>query len=75
MESSEHNWASISETICPEMLVFGSRSLGCCFFQNILTNPIISQINALLLPYFISYYSSAFTINQFRNHGAEVYAP
>ena len=23
MESSEHNWASILETICPEMLVFG----------------------------------------------------
>ena len=22
-ESSEHNWANISETICPEMLVFG----------------------------------------------------
>ena len=23
MESSEQNWANISETICPEMLVFG----------------------------------------------------
>ena len=23
MESSEHNWANVSETICPEMLVFG----------------------------------------------------
>ena len=23
MESSEHNWANISGTICPEMLVFG----------------------------------------------------
>ena len=23
MESSENNWASISETICPEMLVLG----------------------------------------------------
>ena len=23
MESSEHNWANISETICPEMLVLG----------------------------------------------------
>ena len=68
MESSEHNWANISETICPEMLVF----------QNILTNPIISQINTLLLPYLISYYSSAFTINQFHNHNAhnaKVYAP
>jgi len=32
-------------------------------------------MNTLLLPYFISYYSSAFTINQFPNHDAEVYAP
>ena len=65
MESSEHNWANISETICPEMLVLAaaSRPLGCCSFQNILTNPIISQINTLLLPYLISYYFSAFTIN------------
>ena len=23
MELSEHNWANISETICPEMLIFG----------------------------------------------------
>ena len=22
MESSEHNWANISKTICPEMVVF-----------------------------------------------------
>ena len=35
----------------------------------------ISQINTLLLPYFISYYSSEYTINQFHNHDAEVYAP
>ena len=35
----------------------------------------ISQKNTLLLPYFITYYSSAFTINQFHNHDAEVYAP
>jgi len=39
------------------------------------SNPIISQIYTLLLPYFISYYSSAFTTNQFHNHDAEVYAP
>ena len=75
MESLEHNCANISETICPEMLVLASRPLGHCSFQNILTNPIISQINTLLLPYLISYYSSAFTINQFHNHDAEVYAP
>ena len=42
-----------------------SRPLGSCFFQNILINPIFSQINTLLLTYFISYYSSAFTINHF----------
>ena len=23
MEFSKHNWATISETICPEMLIFG----------------------------------------------------
>ena len=23
MESSEHNWATIEKTICPEMLAFG----------------------------------------------------
>ena len=60
------------------LFVLSSRPLGCCFFQNILTNSIISQINALLcllLPYFISYYSSAFAINQFHNHDAEVHAP
>ena len=26
MESSEYNWANISETICPEMLVFGKEA-------------------------------------------------
>ena len=72
MESSEHNYANISETIFPEMLVLEGRPLGCCSFQNILTNPIISQIETLLSSYIISY-SSAFTINQFHNHDAEVY--
>ena len=46
----------------PKCYFLASRPLGCCSFQNILTNPIISQINTLLLPYLISYYSSAFTI-------------
>ena len=59
----------------PKCQFLASRPLGCYSFQNILTNPIISQINTLLLPYFISYYSSAFTINQFHNHDAVVYAP
>ena len=43
----------------PKCQFLASRPLGCSSFQNILTNPIISQINTLLLPYFISYYSSA----------------
>ena len=45
----------------PKCQFLASRPLGCCSFQNILTNPIISQINTSLLPYFISQYSSAFT--------------
>ena len=56
---------SISETIkfCNEMLVMFWQvgPLGYCSFQNILTNPIISQIDTL--SYIISYYSSAITIN------------
>ena len=43
-ESSEHNWANISEKICPEMLVFGKWAFWMLFFQKILTNPIISLI-------------------------------
>ena len=27
MESSEHNWANISETICPTMLIFGKQDV------------------------------------------------
>ena len=34
---------------------------------------VFSQV--LLLPYFISYYSSTFTIYQFHNHDGEVFAP
>ena len=45
----------------PKCQFLASRPLGCCSFQNILTNLIILQINTLLLPYFISYYSSAVT--------------
>ena len=43
------------------MLVLASTPLGYCSFQNILTNPIISQMDTL--SYIISYYSSAITIN------------
>ena len=61
MESSEHNWANISETICPTMLVFGKKASRMFFFQNILTNPIISQIQFfydVTLWYSIEYQSS-----------------
>ena len=45
MESSEHNWPNVSETICPTMLVFDNKaSWMFSGFRNILTNPIISQI-------------------------------
>ena len=44
MESLEHNWANISETICPEMLFIGKQASWMLFFQNVLTNPINSQI-------------------------------
>ena len=65
MESAEHNWSNISETIC---------LLDVALFR------ISSQIPNFhkLTPYschFHSYYSSAFTINQFHSYEAEVYAP
>ena len=42
----------ISETICPKMLVFGKQASWMLFFQNILTNPIISQIYFLYRSHF-----------------------
>ena len=44
MEFSKHNWAAISQTICPELLIFGKEASWRLLFQNILTNPIISEI-------------------------------
>ena len=52
MESSEHNWANISETIYPTMLVFGKKASWMFFFQTILTNPIISQIQFFMTSHF-----------------------
>ena len=75
MESSEHNRANIAENICPEMLVFDKQASWMLLFSEYPDKSQTSQINTLLLPYFISYYSPAFTINQFHNHDAEVYAP
>ena len=45
MEFSRHNWATISGKICPEMLIFGKEASWTFFFQNILTNPKISEIH------------------------------
>ena len=47
MEFSKHNWATILETICPEMFIFGKETSWTLLFQNILTNPIISEISFL----------------------------
>ena len=47
MEFYEYNWATISETICPQMLIFGKQASWTLFFQNILTNTIISEISFL----------------------------
>ena len=47
MEFCKHNWATISETICRQMLIFGKQASWTLFFQNILTNPIISEISFL----------------------------
>ena len=41
MESSEHTWANISETICPELLIFNS------FCGN-----VAKQLTRFLLPVF-----------------------
>ena len=56
MEFSKHNWATISETICPEMLIFGKEASWTFFFQNILTNPIISEISFLWRHTLVLYY-------------------
>ena len=47
MCANPDNWTNILEKIFPEMLVLASRPLRCCSFQNILTKPILSQINTL----------------------------
>ena len=47
MEFSKHNWATISETICPEMLIFSKYASWIFFFHNILTNPMISEMSFL----------------------------
>ena len=61
MESSEHNWANISETICPTMLVFGKKASWMFFFQNILTNPIISQIQFSMTSHFSNGFQAVYS--------------
>ena len=75
MESSEHNWANISETICPKKLVFGKQASWMLLFSEYPDKSHNFTNYTLHLPYLISYYSSAFTINQLHNHYAEVYVP
>ena len=60
MEFSEYNWATISETICPQMLIFGKQASWTLIFQNILTNPIISEISFLCRHTFVLYSTRAF---------------
>ena len=48
MEFFYYNWATISETIiAPKCSFLASRPPSTLFFQNILTNPIISEISFL----------------------------
>ena len=47
MEFYKNNWATILETFCPEMLIFGKKASWTLFFQNMLTKPIISEISFL----------------------------
>ena len=56
MEFSENNWATISATICPQMLIFGKQASWTLFFQNILTNPIISEISFLWRHHFSTHF-------------------
>ena len=60
MEFSKYNWATISETICPEMLIFGKYASWTLFFQNILTNPIISEISFLWRHTLVLYFQSLY---------------
>ena len=48
MAFSKYERAAISETICPEMLIVGKYASWTLIFQNILTNPMISEISFLL---------------------------
>ena len=41
MEFSEYNWATISETICREMLIFGKRKLEKKLFSCWICNKIV----------------------------------
>ena len=48
MKFSKHNWATISEKICPKCSFLGGKKASwTLFFQNILTNPMISEISFL----------------------------
>ena len=65
MEFSKHNWATISETICPEMLIFDKYASWTLFFQNILTNTIISEILFLWRHHFSTLYMTYLNASPF----------
>ena len=65
MEFSKYNWATISETICPEMLIFGKYASWTLFFQNILTNTIISEILFLRRHHFSTLYMTYLNASPF----------
>ena len=62
MKFSKHNWAMISETICPEILIFGKQASWTLLFQIILTNPIISEISFLSRHTFVLHYMQVMCI-------------
>ena len=68
MEFSDYNWATISETICCEMLIFGKKAFWTLLYQNILTNPIISEISFLWRHHFSTLFNQTinfYSTNQF----------
>ena len=47
MEFSKRNWVYDLRENLPEMLIFGKWASWALFFQNIPTNPVISEISCL----------------------------
>ena len=77
MESSEHNWANILETICPEMLVLAKQASWMLLFPEYpdKSHNFTNQHLTLTIFHFLPFLHIYNKINQFYNHDAEVYAP